>query len=1003
MRNAKLSICWVSDMRFLVAALLGILWCTNQAFSLPIGFGINQGELEYDLLKGPNFKIYHDSRTPHEAQMTLNSLESAKPYMEFWFGIARDKPLPVILSAVTENASFANLVTDAIELQTGGQGDRDLFWHEYTHASMYVHLQNFLGPAGSVLHLFWMPAWFIEGLAETVSASVGSDVQASIERYEALTGKWPTYDRLHSLYGGNDFFLSGYATSGAFVSWILRNGKKNGLPELLRDFFKYTLPQYFVFSCNPFSNFLPMDEALQRFSELDGKALYERYKQEAQAFWSKNAKGPLLVRRPGARLELRGLGNWQQRDGKLMTLAHKDRVHNQFATLEFDPQTGWLKEVVPTEAPAISSDFSPSAFLIGTDFILGVRTEQNPHSNLHRSSTLVLNPGAGEVALHQTAAWISGLVEHARSFSWLETAQEHTRVCALDKNVLQGNPYKAFCFAETTLPQTLTYLGNRPDRVRPNISAQTFYALREQTMTGDRYSIQTYSEARPGVLTPFPFQQGGTPRSVAVLDDDLWVLIAQRTHSSLRKYANDGRCLSEIDLADYPVRINGLPKGELAITLYAGSTRAVLRVRPSTLPAHACVPATAHVSPLLYAMRRKDPTITLSAALDATSIWRTEDEPVDIQDAVPLDQVSSDLAKEERVTRPAPWEGRHILTIPWIGGDDPQGTQFGIFSVPLMDNMQNEELRVSLLFGLKSKFPATDVTLTSNRFWPTLNLSAFRRQVWNGDYLIRADNSIKASYLDDRGVRFAAEFPWYFGQTTYTLSTGMLASYRKPIIGPSQVLHGTLYEPFIGAGMFTRLSDRVSTRLHLNSRVAPGQINSVYDYNVLSGDATLSFPMIGSSSGSLGLAASRTRGKSGKTPNLREVYTPLRTFVPGTGGGFNQNSYPLAGHGSLFSARFGDTQVRTSANFTVPIVRDLDKYLWVFYFQRLDFSAFLNYGGAWYYDFQNYKKSMITAHGYSMDLQFDNKGVKLNAGIGAGQVVRDKYQVFVKGGFDALF
>lgn len=200
---------------------------SKMALSLPIGFGINQGDIKYEAVRGPNFWVYHDSFARNEGLMIYNALEAAKPILESWFAVSRHRVLPVIVSTKTSNASFANLITDAIELQTLGMGHRDDFWHEYVHNTMYLHLYNILGPAGVMLHLLWMPAWAIEGIAEALSVSLGSDLTAGIERYQALTGAWPSFDRLHSLYGSSEHFLLGYATSGAFISWILHQKDAN--------------------------------------------------------------------------------------------------------------------------------------------------------------------------------------------------------------------------------------------------------------------------------------------------------------------------------------------------------------------------------------------------------------------------------------------------------------------------------------------------------------------------------------------------------------------------------------------------------------------------------------------------------------------------------------------------------------------------------------------------------------------------------------------------------
>ena len=282
-------------MRFLTRALgvFGTILLTNAGMALPIGFGTNQSGKPYAEVKTPNFIVYHDARAPSEALAVTLALEESRSILEQWLQVKRQRPLPVIMSAVSDYASFANFITDAIELQTLGQGGRDLAWHEYTHSSMYRHLDNWLGPAGAVIHLPFMPAWWIEGLAEAISRSVPSDMAAGIERHFALHGGWPSYEKLHSLYGQGGFALEGYAVSGNFVSYLLRTRDANKLPEVLRDFYRYSMPWWWPWSIVPFNDFLPMDEALRRWTGKDGRALYEEYKAAAIQHWQ--AAGPSLV------------------------------------------------------------------------------------------------------------------------------------------------------------------------------------------------------------------------------------------------------------------------------------------------------------------------------------------------------------------------------------------------------------------------------------------------------------------------------------------------------------------------------------------------------------------------------------------------------------------------------------------------------------------------------------------------------------------------------------
>ncbi len=205
-------------------------------FGLPVGFyrGVGGGA-NYKEMESKNFRLYFHPKTQSEAKAMLAAFEAARPLYEKWFQRKRQTKLPVIFSAETANASFANFIFDNLELQTLGRGSRDLAWHELAHAMTYLHFENALGHAGAILHLLWLPSWFLEGLAEALSVSVGSDVQASVERYYALSGEWLSYNELHRLYSGENVF-SGYATSGAFVSYILRRLGRKNFSQFLADF-----------------------------------------------------------------------------------------------------------------------------------------------------------------------------------------------------------------------------------------------------------------------------------------------------------------------------------------------------------------------------------------------------------------------------------------------------------------------------------------------------------------------------------------------------------------------------------------------------------------------------------------------------------------------------------------------------------------------------------------------------------------------------------------------
>ncbi len=208
-----------------------LLLAATQLGALPIGFYRDGGGgSDYQELTSRSFRVYHHPATPDEAKAALAALEMARPIYQKWFGRKRSDVLPVIMSAETDAASFANFIFDDIELQTMGRMERELAWHELAHAMTYTHFKNFLGPAGAIIHLFWLPSWFLEGIAEAMSVSIGSDLQSGMERYAALTGDWMSYNSLHRLYSGAHSFR-GYAVSGAFVAYILRRLQAGRFPS----------------------------------------------------------------------------------------------------------------------------------------------------------------------------------------------------------------------------------------------------------------------------------------------------------------------------------------------------------------------------------------------------------------------------------------------------------------------------------------------------------------------------------------------------------------------------------------------------------------------------------------------------------------------------------------------------------------------------------------------------------------------------------------------------
>lgn len=980
------------------AALCCVLAGATRAQALPLGFGRNQGEVVYDELVSPHFYLYHDTRTPTEGRIALESLEAARPTMERWFQIKRDSPLPVVMSAVTSGASFANFITDAIELQTMGQASRDLAWHEYVHSTMYRRFDNVFGPAGSVIHLPWMPAWWIEGLAEALSQSVGSDVQAAFERDHALSGEWPSYDKLHSLYGRRNFTSEGYATSGAFVSYLLATYDADKLAAVLEDFYAYSMPWWWPWAAVPFNSFMPMDEALTRWTGKPGRALYEDYKKAATDHWKARNVGPFLgaTARSGARFA--STYAVQVRGGKVFHLLSEDYEIRE-VELSFDAKGEWVKGWKAVDTFPDEANLARHAFKGGKVIV----TNRLP-DNLERIYALrVLDKEhpKGRLIVEREAS-IVRIWGTARDIVWLEELREDTRLCRMPKSALKADAAapKVECPLTLRAPQLTAFLGAKIKATPGEDLVQEIY-LREttETLKGDRHVIVKVDPAT-GKTQRMTLGDAARPVSYVALDDGAWVLAADKSTRFLRKISDNGACLEERPLADNALRVQNLTDGNLLVSMMRGTDEILRRLDPTTLPSRACSVRDDHLSPLLVAASHPEP-ISLKNAVAQASLWReTPGDEVKsrVQAAEVAPAINQEPPRADVVSHhPAAWRARPLFAFPWIGADS-DGTQLGFISVPLMSHLQNETLRLNFLYGVNSRFPQTELMLISNRYDTSFAFNVFRTQTFNGS----SGNSLL--FYDERGGSVTANR--FFPSTDITLEYGLRSSTLKPLIGPPNFRRtGHQNEFSLGIG-YTHNVKRFTFAHSIGGSALPAFANKTWVQDKLTASTGVSFPVaLGTwrtTTMNLGLAAGRTRGEVGKMKALREVYRPLKTFVPGTGGGFNEINVGLLGPGYLTSAQYGDTQGRARFSWLFPLVSDLEKLVGIFYLERLDFTMFFNYGGAWYGDEPPPAKKLIAAHGYNLDLQTDIKGVTVNAGLGTGQVIGKGWEVYFLFGFDAL-
>ncbi len=971
---------------------ISILLTSHIANCLPIGFFKNQSYLEYQEIKNDTFHLYFDKRSTREAQIALKTLNQAKIIFEKWFNEKTDAPLPVIMSTETANASFANLITNALEIQTRGRGAPSLYVHEFTHHMMYRYF-DFLGPSQITYHTAFLPNWWIEGLAETLSVSVSSADQSTLERIKSYTGKWPTYNSLHSLYGGGAQSYNGYVVSGGFTRYLFSRIKDPSLHEIHTNLRGKSLNPLMLV---PFIKGT-FDRTLEDFGLPEGHELYKQYKKDAKNNWKKLGFKNLEFH-----------SNHKSFDGFLRNSAYiapqkpEIKIYNNKLWLQKSVRNyskkSWAKndnlqriktDQIITEAlrsKTISSGTKVLFYISGEQNIKGKKT--NIIRKWSRKKQKFIN-------YIKRSATIVDLYLVNDEIHWIENKGDKTAAC------FKKNGSKTKCYAVWGQPDMVNVLTH----IQKNNQNKLLIAKKTLTLKGDKFQLQWLNLLNKKTQN-ISLNDGATITRASILNDSIYAIAKEHNHYSIRQYRKSGQCMRKWKLSDLPVSILAEPSF-LKVSFTDGYQNGLKRYSYSSIPWESCTKIRPQQS--LYLAATRNPGISFKKALNISNPWKPDNSNIALSESKKLYNTPAFSVKRLK-PKSISNRFRHVTTVPWLI-QDPFGLAVGVLSAPLMDEMQNHEFRLTAFYGLSSKYASYNLQYINRRFWPTITASTYRELRYNG-FLVFANqdgsgNSAFVSYMDEIGGDINFSYPLY--------TLGIQANLNIKSIYVSNFLNQDL-SPFLRQGLLTTGSFNVSKNwrwskfsvgLSVGGTTAPDYINNKFEYNQIRSGISLGLALPFKSSLSLGVSGSRTRGT--KTRNLKELYRPLITFVPGEGAGANQFHFNAADYataiprGSLFGARTGENQARSKADFNLPIIRPVDQVWGIAYVSRLDFSAFVNYGGAWNGDTLPKNENLLLAHGYGLDLQLDIKGLNLNAGIGFGQVIGSPFDYYAQLGFDQFF
>lgn len=1075
----------------LFVCILASLFSANSAYSVPLSFLLdpttNLRNVEWYRLESPRFTIYASKSSEKLARYGLRALETAYPDIGLLLGVHLDgqpelRPnganvrslfsrVPVIVSTGVNVGGFANPVTQNIELKISAGSSASLFQHELVHRLMYDHMDPWLGPGGRVFTLAMTPAWWLEGLAEFLTESVGQTQTAALARSMALNASFLDWDRLHSLYqiDSTDLFLRGYVTSGRFFRYLMKQQKQDDLYSVHRELFKFSLIPPFV-SAQDFLFF-------SQFGKL-GSAVYEDFK--------------------AAEIE-----KWEKKSADLPSLKKLSRNHS--TTLFY-------------------SESSPYINMLGEGFLsVGLRTETYPGALVYRPSESESGVRIASDAPGSSLARVLELEEDAVMWTASLDRDEFGRRTS-DLYVYRLPLPEQSDRAQLEWPGQKGQVWEVPlwrveiSRLYPGQQVQDIFVLDEKQAfvlmndegrkhlvlvsadSGQTRVVQSYDVPMQITVLPAPWRAARHCVSLLVNADQhvtsierlclttddtdpqvyvkeavvlpprgFNVLSATETHDQQyllvvswgeefvgliiwnpeTKRANVVSVLSDWIVDPQP----GHSEGEYYVWVHHGSGFAFVPLPLEELAqSYSAALSLEKLDPMFAALppwKAYDPPFRVMAdrARKGLPLFTEEDSSGrkmsrrEISSALVQGEgwMSGTVAnapasvKEEgrSIASVVSWEradvrSGHWFTYPQARPSFFGGPSLGLVSVPLRDEMERYQILTLAEYNFETEKANVTLTYASRRLFEGFRIDAFSRERFNGLYhlfvcpeqselfiCVNSDSGPAGSkrfhYLRENGISTAATFSFRPRSPSLTVTAGF--AQLTPSIGARSAVLGPQFVPLatLGVGLtseiyqaaFYMAPERSTSGKHL---LLSASASLLVEENVSVGmmrdgrgthleDEELHFQDVTASASQLFSydvnrltlrgSIARTFGKN--TLNRRQVFTPYRTYLLGSGSSLNKLNIPLYRSGSLFSYWAGDWQYRMTADFVRPLLADIDWRLTILFVESIDMEIVLGRGGVAQGN-GFHKPTSIDSASAALRLNMDVKGFKIFPSLAYGQV-----------------
>lgn len=1006
------------------------------AHALPVGMLLEeagtQSDVEWRTLESPHIRVYHDEKALPLARFVLRTQEEA------WDGLARlwdfrlrgekreaglesrFERIPLVLSTRTHTGGFANFATMNLELQTGTGSPGALYEHELVHRLMYEHLDPGVGPAGRAFTLAMVPTWWIEGVAEALTESVGRLETLGVARTMALNDRWLSWDSMHALYhSGSGDAHRGYVSAGRFVRYLFRQKPAADVPSLHADYFWKTLTPPFV---NASSRFV---HKFWGRSDLD---MWNEYKAWELKYWREELAGMPSLLPEGARPWLLSPfpRSFQLSEGKLV----HSGLHGKpwpSALLSVDLKTGEdARAPLDLEGGALFATSAAGTFwtVRRDSFANGAAGHQLVHAGLNGPLGKVQGGDGldeGQVLRISTGAdplWIEDL------------RPAGTRALAVGN--LRGEILLLLADAATGKVTALR-------RWDPPVSVR-IVGTGEQDGRGCADLLIDEDKERTGLIR---FCEGMADQvllepgrlvirdAVRQADGSLMLLVGWHEVLGLLEM-RDGKAVAGAPLPEWVADIEPMGEG-LGAWVYNGYGYELYQISPkaffersqrwsSRLAAGnkwlALPGRHQHVRPWAAMLRERGLPESSAPAQDGQA------EPVPA--FVPGD---------------APFRNRHFFTYPYGTFPGIGGWSLGLFTIPLMDEIERYRLSVAFSHNFDTGMPAVSANFTTFRVWDGLSFEASYGPRFNG-YYYRAYDRVQTP----EGERWALHYARQEEGEVAVRDVNYLREVRagvsltkalRPVtlIGTVDLVRLELWDdefgereahflgaqrvPALGTASLTLATTLADWGFYLGDETEPGgnslrwrttaQLRGATTHSVGPRPETglgyelapLNFHRTSASLKSSFLLNAHEvalRGMVSSTLgprplNLREIYQPYQTYLMGSSQGLNNLSFALYNDGNLFGIRQGEHAFKLSCDYGFPIWSNIDWKFLIAYLDSIRGELVLAHGGV-AHDKSFKDLESLTSASMAARMTIDIKGFKLFPSLAYGQVLGSRDKAF---------